>query len=170
MTKKVLLLLVIIPFLVCCSSRKINSRFDKIIFHTSKCFETCPEYHLELNHNKGIKLYVEKAYQNRKLDTTRIGFYSGKLSSETYDEFLTILEKIDLEKSGIEEPKREPNTITISEGSQLSLILYIDSNRKPIKYIYPAGLWQDLMNYLYKISKDESLQKINEKLEIESLN
>ncbi|ESU19832.1 hypothetical protein FEDK69T_30880 [Flavobacterium enshiense DK69] len=168
--RKAILLIIITQFLANCSSGKINSRFEKMIFHTSKCFGTCPEYHLELNQNKKIKLYIEKAYQNYKIDSTRIGFYRGKLDKETYNEFLSILEKIDLEKSGTKAPPVEPNTITLSEGSQLTLILYIDNKRKPMRYIYPAGLMQDLMAFLYKISKDKSLTKVNEKLEIESLN
>lgn len=168
--RKAILLIIITQFLIGCSSRKINPGFEKIIFHTSKCFGTCPEYHLELNHNKEIRLYIEKAYDKRKIDTARIGFYRGKLDKKTYKEFQSILEKIDWEKSGMEAPPVAPKTITLSEGSQLTLILYIDNKRKPIKYIYPSGHWQNLMAFLYKISEDKSLIKVSEKLEIESLN
>lgn len=168
--RKAILIIIFTHFLISCSTRKINSRFEKMIFHTSECFGTCPEYHLELNHNKEIKLHVEKAYQKRKIDTTRVGFYRGKLDKKTYKEFISLIEKIDLEKSGIEAPPVEPNTIILREGSLLTLILYIDNKRKPIRYIYPAGHWQNLMAYLYKISKDESLIKVSEKLEIESFN
>ena len=155
-------------FFISCSVQKTDLQFEKIIFHKSKCFGTCPEYHLELNNKREIKLYVEKAYQKRTIDTLKIGYYKGKLDNETYAEFINLLEKIDLEKSGIIEPKREPNTILIKEGSQLSLILYIDKQRKPIIYIYPEGHWQILMTFLYKITNHESLIKINEKFEVES--
>ena len=58
--KKILYL--IIPFILfSCASKKNDKGFEKIILHTSKCFGTCPEYHLELNQKKEIKLYVEKA-------------------------------------------------------------------------------------------------------------
>lgn len=104
----------------------MENRFEKIIFHTSKCFGTCPEYHLELGKNKEIKLYVEKAYQKRKIDTVKIGYDRGNLDDETYIEFMKLLEKIDLEKSGIIESKHDPNIIVFKEGPQLSLILYFD--------------------------------------------
>ena len=130
--KKMFYLIIISFILNSCASKKNNNGFEKIIFHTSKCFGTCPEYHLEINKNKEVKLYVEKAYEKRKIDTLKMGYYKGKLDDITYMEFIDLIKKIDLEKSGIIEPKREPNTIILSEGSQLSIILYI---KKQIKQI-----------------------------------
>ncbi len=117
--------LIISFILISCASKKNDNEFEKIIFHTSECFGTCPEYHLEINQKKEVKLYVEKAYEKRKIDTLKMGYYKGKLDDKTYIEFIDLIKKIDLEKSGIIEPKREPNTIILSEGSQLSIILYI---------------------------------------------
>ena len=168
--KKIFYLIIFAFFIVSCASKKNEGKFEKIIFHTSKCFGTCPEYHLELNQKKEIKLYVEKAYQKRKIDTVKIGYYKGKLDNETYSEFISLIEKIDIEKSGIIEPKQEPNTIILKEGSQLSLILYTNKQRKPIIYIYPAGHWEKLMNFVYKIANDDKLIKTKEKLEIEPFN
>lgn len=165
--KKALFLFVVLQLIIGCATKKVEDRFEKIIFHTTKCFGTCPEYHLELNNNKEIKLYIEKAYQKRELDTSRIGYYKGKLDKVTYVEFLELLEKMDLDKSGIIEPEREPNTVVLRETSQLFLILYNDKKRKPIIYIYPAGHWQKIMAFLYKIAEDDSLIKTNEKLYIE---
>lgn len=156
--------------IISCATKKVENRFEKIIFHTTKCFGTCPVYHLELNKNKEIKLYIEKAYQKRKIDTSRIGYYKGKLDNKTYAEFLGLLNKIDLKKSGIIEPIYEPNTTILEDGTQLYLILYIDKLRKPIIYIYPEGHWQKTMTFLYKIAEDESLIKINEELDIEKFN
>ena len=75
-----------------------------------------------------------------------------------------------MEKSGIVEPIREPNTIVLKEGSQLSLILYIKNQRKPMIYIYPAGHWEKLMSFVYKISNSENLTKTSEELQIEPFN
>ena len=161
----------IVPLiLIGCASKKNDNGFEKIIFHTSKCFGTCPEYHLELNQKKEIKLFIEKAYKKRTIDTLKIGFYKGKIDSETYSELISLIEKIDLEKSGIVEPIREPNTIVLKEGSQLSLILYIKNQRKPMIYIYPAGHWEKLMSFVYKISNLENLTKTSEELQIEPFN
>ncbi|BCY29056.1 DUF6438 domain-containing protein [Flavobacterium okayamense] len=161
----------IIPFiLISCASKKNDNEFEKIIFHTSKCFGTCPEYHLEINKKKEVKLFIEKAYQKRKIDTLKIGYYKGKLDNETYSELISLIEKIDLEKSGITEPIREPNTIVLKEGSQLSIILYIKNQRKPMIYIYPAGHWEKLMSFVYKISSSENLTKTSEELKIEAFN
>lgn len=161
----------IVPLiLIGCASKKNDNGFEKIIFHTSKCFGTCPEYHLELNQKKEIKLFIEKAYKKRTIDTLKIGFYKGKIDSETYSELISLIEKIDLEKSGIVEPIREPNTIVLKEGSQLSLILYIKNQRKPMIYIYPAGHWEKLISFVYKISNSENLTKTSEELQIEPFN
>ncbi len=165
--KKYLCLIIASQLVISCATKKVEDRFEKIIFHTTKCFGTCPEYHLELNKNQEIKLYTEKAYQKRKIDTSKIGYYKGKLDNKTYAEFLELLDKIDLKKSGIIEPIYEPNTILLNERSQLFLILYMDKKRKPIIYIYPAGHWQKIMTFLYKIAEDDSLIKINEELDIE---
>lgn len=161
----------IIPFiLISCASKKSDNGFEKIIFHTSKCFGTCPEYHLELNKKKEIKLFIEKAYNKRAIDSLKIGYYKGKLDNEKYSELISLIEKIDLEKSGIIEPIREPNIIVLNEGSQLSIILYIKNQRKPMIYIYPAGHWKKLMSFVYKISSSENLTKINKELQIEAFN
>ncbi|CAM4426528.1 DUF6438 domain-containing protein [Flavobacterium terrigena] len=165
--KKYLYLIITSHLIISCATKKNEDRFEKIIFHTTKCFGTCPEYHLELNKNQEIKLYIEKAYQKRILDTSRIGYYKGKLDNKTYAEFLELLGKMDLDKSGIIEPEREPNTVVLRETSQLYLILYNDKLRKPIIYIYPAGHWQKIMAFLYKIAEDKSLTKTNEELDIE---
>ena len=55
--------LIISFILISCASKKNDNEFEKIIFHTSECFGTCPEYHLEINQKKEVKLYVEKAYE-----------------------------------------------------------------------------------------------------------
>lgn len=147
--------------------KKNDNRFEKIIFHTSKCFGTCPEYHLEINQKKEIKLHIEKVYEKRTLDTFKIGYYKGKLDDETYLELLSLIEHIDIEKSGNIEPKSESNTILIKEGSQLSLILYFKKQRKSMIYIHPVGHWQKLMTYVHKIANSENLTKVAEKFEIE---
>lgn len=158
----------IIPFiLTSCASKKDDTKFEKIIFHTSKCFGTCPEYHLELNQKREIKLHIEKIYNKRTLDTLKIGYYRGKLDDETYSELKSIIEKIDLKKSGIIEPILEQNTITLKEGTQLSLILYIKNQRKPMIYIYPEGHCNILISFIYKVSNLEYLTKTSEKLQIE---
>ncbi|WP_298393510.1 DUF6438 domain-containing protein [Flavobacterium sp.] len=153
-----------------CASKKKEPQFDKVIFHTSKCFGTCPEYHLEINDNKEIKLFIEKAYIKRTLDTSKIGYYKGKLGNETYDELTNLIKTIDLQKSGIIEPKQEPNTITNNEGTQLSVLLYNNKKRKPIIYIYPAGHWRKLMKFVYEVAADDKLIKTTEKLNIEAFN
>jgi len=156
-------------FFISCSAQKTNLRFKKIIFHTSSCFGTCPEYHLELNKKKEIKLHIEKAYQKREIDTAKMGYYKGKITTEVYKEFLSILNRLDIEKSGIIEPYRAPNTFFLREGSQLSLILYVNNKRKPMIYFYPAGIHIELMTYLYKLTNDKNLYKEKEKFEIETL-
>ena len=117
---------------------------------------------------------VSESDAEDKTNSTRERFREmlrkGKLDDKTYIEFIDLIKKIDLEKSGIIEPKREPNTIILSEGSQLSIILYMKKQRKPMIYIYPAGHWEKLMTFVYKIGKSESLTKTTEKLEIESFN
>lgn len=166
--KKSYCIAIAIFFIFSCASKKKDVKFDKVIFHTSKCFGTCPEYHLELNQNKEIKLFVEKAYTKRTIDTSKMGYYKGKLDNETYAELVNLIETIDVQKSGIIEPKQEPNTIIIKEGSQLSLLLYNNKERKPITYIYPAGHWQKLMKFVYEVAADDKLIKTKEKLDIEA--
>jgi hypothetical protein len=137
------------------------------LYLCTKCFGTCPEYHLELNQKREIKLYIEKIYNKRTLDTLKTGYYRGKLDDETYSELISLIEKIDIKKSGIIEPIREQNTITLKEGSQLSLTLYVKNQRKPMIYIYPEGHWKKLMSFVYKVSNLEYLTKTSEKLQIE---
>lgn len=165
--RKIIAFIVIAQLVVSCSAGKTVTKFDRIIFHTTKCFGTCPEYHLELNNNKEVKLFVEKEYQKRELNPERIGYYRGQLDQKKYDEFLSLLEKINLKKSGMYRPLKE-NEIPLSDGPKLKMILYSNDTRKPIEAIYPIELWEKMITFVYQTGKEPGFVKVDEKLEIES--
>lgn len=160
--------LIILSFLLIgCSSNNFNKSFEKIIFHTTKCFGTCPVYHLEINNGGEVKLHIEKAYKNRIIDNSKIGYYTGKLGKSEYVELLNLIEEVDVEKSGIIEAKHDPKTVILKEGSQLHLIIYVGMQRKPMTHIYPVGHWNKLMKFVNNISNNSNLTKINKELYIE---
>src|SRR5690606_25439844 len=62
MYKKLLLLIFLLLNIYGCDQNKTNFSFEKITLHTEMCLGTCPIYHLEINNDKQIKLFVEEFY------------------------------------------------------------------------------------------------------------
>ena len=65
------------------------------------CLGTCPIYHLEIDNDKQIKLFVEEFYieESFEKDLSRIGYFTGKLSEKEFLSLMKLLESIDFNES-----------------------------------------------------------------------
>ncbi len=86
MYRKLLLLLFLILNFYGCNQNKTDKSFEKITFYTSMCLGTCAIYHLEIDNDKQIKLFVEEFYieESFEKDLSRIGYFTGKLSEKEF--------------------------------------------------------------------------------------
>lgn len=84
--KRIIIITSIISTLFGCGQSDKNVKLDKIIFHTSMCFGTCPTYHLQVDNNREVKLYAEQVYKNGsyETDTTKTGYFVGIVADTTF--------------------------------------------------------------------------------------
>ncbi|UUV20460.1 DUF6438 domain-containing protein [Paenimyroides aestuarii] len=101
MYKRLLLLIFLLLNIYGCDQNKTNISFEKVILHTEMCLGTCPIYHLEINNDKQIKLFVEEFYieQSFEKDLSRMGYFTGKLSEKEFLYLINLLEDIDFNEN-----------------------------------------------------------------------
>lgn len=140
--------------------------FEKIIFHTTGCFGTCPTYHLQLDSNKKIKLFAERVYKNDKdfsfdLDTAKTGYFNGVASDSTF----TLLDN-ELKSIGLD--TLEFDGASCCDGSLITIIVYYDGKRKYLKSMFPPDKASKLIGILYDICEKSTLTRTTQKFEIEN--
>jgi hypothetical protein len=138
--------------------------FEKLIFHSSSCFGSCPIIDLEISSNRKIKLignfYIENT---KKIDDTRSGSYNGEISKKDYKKLIDIIIK-----SRITTYKdTDINTTFCCDGSVKTFILYHNGKRKYYRAMISPPLLDELIAFLYTIDKKSNLQRTSEAFEIE---
>jgi len=148
--------------------KKDVSSFDKIIFHTTGCYGKCPTYHLEVDSEKNLRLYIETLYKNEELlnfeaDTARIGYYIGKADNKSFAFLNNELKTIGLDSL-------EFNSSIGIDGSMKTIIVYYDGKRKVLKSQIPPKAADKLIKLLYSLCETNSLTKTTKAFEIEDDN
>ncbi|MFI5137845.1 MAG: DUF6438 domain-containing protein [Sphingobacteriales bacterium] len=163
--KPMVRLIVIVFILFTLFSCKENNkpRFDKIIFHTSLCFGSCPVYHLELDKNKKVKLFAELVYKNgdwAKYDTAKMGYFTGFASDTSFQRLSNIINNIGLDTI-------KYKAIACCDGAIKTIIMYQGSKRIYLKsMILPAKL-NPLIDILHEICKTSALKRVHKRFKIE---
>ena len=137
--------------------------FEKLIFHTTRCFGSCPIYHLQIKNDRSIQLHKEEILKNHsmmEIDEEKIGYFEGNLTDDEYEEFIKILKTSNLRNLKF-------NGITCCDGSTKTIIVYFNGQRRYLKSMFPPGVASRLINYLYYICSKPSLKKTNEILDFE---
>jgi hypothetical protein len=129
--------------------------FDRIVFHTSMCFGSCPVYHLELNKDKKIKLFAEsvsKGGWGSGWDTAKMGYFSGFASDTSFNQLSAIIKTI-----GIDTLTFKP--IICCDGSLFTIIVYRDGKRRYLHSMFPPAKAYPLIGTLYEICKKSNLKR-----------
>ncbi len=164
---KIIITLLILSTLKDCSQLEKTMQIEKIIFHTSGCFGTCPTYHLQIEDNKQFKLYAETVYKkdaqnfSRDFDSTRMGYCTGVADDSLFKTVNIELKSIGLDTINF-------NGMEYTDGPQITLIVYYDGKRKFLQSAFPTNKASRLIASLYKICETSKLKKTNEKFTIES--
>lgn len=163
MKTTITLLLAVILF--SCSGQKDTVKFEKVIFHSSRCFGDCPVIHLQVNKDKSLLLSQLKSTRMGKVAEGKASdrkeeyeYFKGEVSDVLYNELLAALAKAD--------------TVSFKgqnccDAPMKSIIAYYNGKRKHIETMFPPEQGRQLIDVLYKISKSDKLEKTTEKFEIE---
>lgn len=161
MYRKLLLLLFLIVNLYGCNQNKTNISFEKITLHTEMCLGTCPIYHLEINNDKQIKLFVEEFYieESFEKDLSRMGYFTGKLSEKEFLYLINLLEDIDFSENKTIENH-------CCDGSLKTISIYYNGKIKVIETMFPSEKTREIVSFLIDVCEKDDLVRTNEKFEI----
>jgi hypothetical protein len=164
MRKIICSIIVCIGFLSCRQNIQKNG-FERIIFHTSGCFGSCPTYHLEIDSSKNVKLFTEFAYegdptQDAKEDKFKMGHFTGKLEDSLFYKLKNIIDTLKINSLKFEEDN-------CCDGSTKTIISYYDGKRNYLKSMRPPFKTYFLISTLTEICEKSKLQRTNSKFEIE---
>ena len=146
-------------------SKKQKICFEKIIFHTTACYGSCPVYHMEVNAKKQIKLNVAEVFVKDKdlvfvPDPKKIGFFTGAVDQKRFLKLDEALRNI-----GLEEIKF--NGANCCDASIITIIVYYEGKKKILKSMFPPQEAQKLISILYEICEKSNLIKSKDKFLIE---
>lgn len=170
MTKTFYILTILILLIGCGQmdnkQKEKKHSFEKIIFHTTGCFGTCPTYHLQLDSNKQIKLFAETVYKDDKdfpfeKDTVKTGYFNGVADDSTFTLLDTEIKNIGLDTL-------EFDGVSCCDGSLVTIIVYYDGKRKFLKSMFPPDRARKLIGILYDICEKSILTRTTQKFEIEN--
>lgn len=156
---------ILLTFLTCASSFCIaqisdSIHLEKIVFHSSRCFGTCPQIDLEIDSNKNV--YVSREYfkSRSETDTLFSGQFKGILQQDDYNKLIGILQNCNLDS--LKFPDK-----TCCDGVITTIIIYFNGQRKYFKSMKPPDIAHNLISYLNTIGNNKELEKTNETKNIE---
>jgi hypothetical protein len=153
-------------FMIACIKSSNKLKFQKIIYHTSGCFGTCPTYHIQLDSNGQVNLFSEFVYLNDEgldhsnPDSSRMGYFTGSIADTTLTRIQEELYKINLEDLKIDGSN-------CCDASMKVFIIYYDNKRKYIEAMFLPNKMKKLNNLLYSSCNPDKLTRTTEKLNIE---
>lgn len=148
--------------LISCAPKNDTYNFEKIIFHSSRCFGSCPIINLQVNKDKSILLSRTKNETMSKIVTdinyNEFDYFKGTLSDKIYNQLISELVKTKDLKF---------DSQNCCDAPLKTMIIYQGGKRKEIETMFPPEEADNLISILYKISELENLTKVTEKFEIE---
>ena len=160
--KKLLSILLVILLAYGCAPQKGAINFEKIFFHTSRCFGYCPIYHLQVNKDQTLLLSKEETLRNAKQSAmtqgpTTIEYFKGSVNNADFKILLNELAKTDtLDIKGE----------TCCDGSLKTIIAFYSGKRRVVQTMFPPKEGENLIAILMKICQSQNLVK-TEKFELE---
>lgn len=137
-------------------------KFDKIIYHTTSCFGSCPTIDLEITNDRNIYLKGEFYKENSmyEIDSLESGQFIGKMNDTLYNELINILQTCNLRTLAFPE-------IHGADAPVTTLIIYYNGQRKYLKSMFPPTIADKLIEFLYLINTKADLTRTNENRTIE---
>jgi hypothetical protein len=155
--KTTLFILLFGSFFLSCNKKPA---FDKIIFHTTGCFGSCPTYYLELDQDKKVKLFAAHIFKGEPFNIADTGHFAGSADDKTFKVLSTIIDTI-----GVDTLKF--NGSTGSDGSLYTIIIYRNGKRMYLQSMFPPSKASPLIFALYDICTKSELARSTKPFSIE---
>lgn len=134
---------------------------EKIIYHTTSCYGSCPVYHLEIGVDRTMKLHREKSTSIFPEDEEKIGYFRDTLALPDYQKLIANVRSINLKTL-------DPNGALCCDGSIVTLIVYYNNGqRKYFKSMFPPPVLYSLLEQLHEICEGFDFSNTSVPFEIE---
>ena len=134
--------------------------FEKIIYHSSKCYWNCPIIDLEITSDKNI-YFAGRFYKGiYGFDHAKSGHFTGMLSDSLYNELIDILQTCNLRTLTF--PSRSG-----ADAPIVTLIIYYNGQKKCLYSMFPPAITDRLIDFLHHINERVSLTRTNEIMVLE---
>jgi hypothetical protein len=147
--KCAVLIILLSSFFLSCNKKP---SFDKIIFHTTGCFGSCPTYHLELDSDKKVKLFAEHVFKGEPFNVADTGHFIGNADEHTFKLLSGIIDTV-----GVETLKFDGSTG--GDGSLYTIIIYRNGKRRYLQSMFPPAKAASLIFALYDICENSKLAR-----------
>ncbi|MCC6634331.1 MAG: hypothetical protein IT251_02365 [Chitinophagaceae bacterium] len=165
MKKFFYLLVAAIIFQACCVCNKMSAvdamQFDKIVFHSSTCFGSCPQIAIEINREGGTKLKRQFFNESATQTKERSGEFKGHISKEALDGLM-----LELNHSNYE-TLQFPN-VDCCDAPVITIIVYAKGKKVYLRSMMPPKDAGDLIKYLTELTTTVELPLAEDKFEIEN--
>jgi hypothetical protein len=149
-----------------CNSKVANRnqqetyKFEKLVFHATRCFGTCPAIDLQVDSNRNIFIRRQVFKNRSETDESLSGDFSGKLDTKQYEDFLQIL------LSSHYDTLHFPD-VFCCDGSVTTIIVYHNGQRKYLKSMFPPPEATTLIQYLKQLALETSLPRSATEIKLE---
>ena len=137
-------------------------RFEKIIFHTTRCYGSCDVYHLEVDRSRSFKLHKAFMYNQETYleDSIAEGYFTGELPDSLFQPLLHALLTTNLRNLKMDSQ-------LCCDGSLKTMIVYFNGQRKYFKTMFTPRMTDRLLIALYRICRNSNGKRTNEKFKLE---
>jgi hypothetical protein len=135
--------------------------FEKIVYHTTTCFGSCPEIDLEIDSNK--RIYIHASYlmdSSSQINEKRSGRFEGELRDSLYNELILSIQTCNLKTL-------EFSMVDEYDAPVRTIIIYFNGQRKYFKSNFPPNIANDLIDYLSGIRDRAKLDRTAEERVLE---
>jgi hypothetical protein len=131
-------------------------KLEKIIFHTSGCYGTCPTYHLQIDSSRQVKLFAETVYlegtnfREHKIDEDKTGYFSGSIGNSVYKKLISQLQICNIDTLTFGGPD-------CCDRPVKTIIVYYNGKRRYLSAMFPPDIAYDLISLLDDICENTKL-------------
>jgi hypothetical protein len=148
-------------FTVSCASTKNQiTGFEKFVYHSTRCFGTCPSLSLEVNADKTARVQRQFFESRGKEQAENSGSFQGTLTNKQFNILMKAI------KASNYESLKFPD-IDCCDAPIVTIIVYANGKKTYLKSMMPPQEASELILFLQDYTSKIQLPTTTEKFEIE---
>lgn len=129
--------------------------FQHLVFHAGYCYGPCPIFDLQIDSAGNALLHAEVYTPEWIVDSSRSGYFNGRVNDSVFQNLITILEG-----TGLDTVKYVPELCC--DGSLITIISYHNHRRDFFETMWPPESMGKLIGALYDVCQKTSWKRCAE--------